>query len=90
MGASKNFKLSTSLRQKVFDLLSRYEPSDISYTVGGAIYDRMNKMQTSYGQARNKEQARELKRRKDCYFKAAKKFVSAAQQLKMMEMQYLL
>jgi len=89
MGAVKQFKMSTSLRLKVFDLLSRYEPSDIAYTVGGAIYDRMNKLHAAYGQARNREQAKELKKRKDCYFKAAKRYVQAAQSLKLLEIQYL-
>jgi hypothetical protein len=88
MGAVKNFRMSTSLRSKVYDLLSRYDPSDISYTIGGAIYDRMNKMQVSSVTADSAKERSELKKKKDCYFKAAKRFLSTAQSLKMLEMQY--
>lgn len=88
MGTVKNFRMSTSLRQKTFDLLSRYDPSDIAYTIGGAIYDRMNKMQVTANSATSTNERKELKKKKDCYFKAAKRFLNTAQSLKMLEMQY--
>jgi len=89
MSYVKQFRLSASLRTKGYDLLSRYEPSDLVYTLGGAVYDRMNKMQISGVQAHSKEAAREMKKKKDYYFKAAKRLVAAARSLKMLEMQYL-
>lgn len=90
MGTVKQFRLSTSLRTKAYELLTRYEPSDLAYTLGGALYDRMNKMTTAIAAAHSKKEAQELKRKKDCYQKAANRFLATSKSLKMMEMQYLL
>lgn len=89
MSFTKQFKISASLRTRAFDLLTRYEPSDLVYTLGGAVYDRMNKLHAGSSQAHSKEQAKAMKRKKDCYFKAAKRLVAASRALKMLEMQYL-
>jgi hypothetical protein len=49
----------------------------------------MNKMQASMSSSPTSAEKKALKRKKDCYFKAAKRFVSVAQSLKLLEMQYL-
>jgi hypothetical protein len=89
MGAVKQFRFSTSLREKAFELLTRYDPSDLSYTMAAALYDRYNKMTVDYAQAHSKEKAAEIKRKRDCYMKAAKRFVTTSKSLKMLEMEYL-
>jgi hypothetical protein len=90
MSAVKQFRISTSLRSKGFELLSRYSPSDLAYTLGASIYDKMNKMQASMSGNPTSEEKKALKKKKDCYFKAAKRFVAVSQSLKLLEMQYLL
>jgi hypothetical protein len=50
----------------------------------------MNKMTTAIAAAHSKKEAADLKRKKDCYHKAASRFLATAKALKMMEMQYLL
>jgi hypothetical protein len=87
MGTVKNFRISTSLRTKAYELLSRYEPSDLAYTIGGSLYDRSNKMLST--PPHSKEHGEELRRKKECYMKAAKRFLSIAKSLKLLEMQYL-
>lgn len=90
MGAVKQFRISSSLRARSYNLLTRYDPSDLAYTLGGSLYDRMNKMTTAIAAAHSKKEAADLKRKKDCYHKAASRFLATAKALKMMEMQYLL
>jgi hypothetical protein len=89
MGAVKQFRFSASLREKAFDLLTRYDPSDLSYTLAASLYDRYNKMLADYSHAHSKEKANEIKRKKECYMKAAKRFIATAKSLKMLEMEYL-
>ena len=87
MSVVKNFRISTSLRKKGFDLLTRYEPSDLAYTLGGSLYDRSKKMEALMGQnPHGKDHYRELKQKKDSYFKAAKRFLALSKTLKMLEM----
>jgi hypothetical protein len=89
MGAVKQFRISASLREKARDLLTRYDPSDLSYTIAAALYDRYNKLTVDYSQAHSKEKAQEIKRKRDYYMKAAKRFITTAKSLKMLEMEYL-
>lgn len=88
MNQLKNLRISPSLRSKAFDLLSKYAPSDLAYTMGASIYDKMNKLQASMSGLPTSEEKRVLKNKKDCYFKAAKRFVTISQSLKLLEMQY--
>lgn len=83
----KDFRISPSLRAKVFDLLSKYDPSDIAYTIVGATWDKGNKQLLA--KPHDKEEAKKLKNRKLCYDKAARRFLATAKSLKLMEMQYL-
>ena len=86
MGQVKQFKISTSFRTKGYELLSRYEPSDLIFTLGGSLFDRMNKMQTAIDHAHSKEQGIALTKKKAYLRKAALKIVALSKNLKMMEM----
>lgn len=83
----KNFRISPSLREKGFELLSKYDPSDLAYTLVGSLWDRSNKILTS--KPHDKGEAQKLVAKKACYDKAAKRFLAMAKSLKLLEMQYL-
>lgn len=83
----KDFRISPSLREKVYDLLGKYDPSDIAYTIVGSVWDKSNK--TLLSKPHDKDEAKKLVNRKKCYDKAARRFLATAKSLKLMEMQYL-
>jgi hypothetical protein len=86
MSYVKQFRISASLREKGFDLLTRYNPSDLAYTLGASFYDRMNKLHAEKAHAHSKLEAREMERKEALYLKASKRFVAMAKSLKMLEM----
>lgn len=64
-----------------------YDPSDFAYTLAGSLWDRSNKILTT--KPHDKLEAKRLVQKKQCYDKAAKRFLALAKSLKMLEMQYL-
>lgn len=89
MSIVKQYRISTSLREKIFDLLSRYEPSDIAYTMAAALYDKKNKMEISAAHSHSKEVHKEMKQKQNCYYKGAKRLIMTSKSLKMLELEYL-
>ena len=88
MPRPRDFQISPSLREKVFTLLSKYEPSDISYTIGAALFDKYNRLMSNAGQAVTNADRKRIMEKKAMLHKAAKRFLANAKNLKLLEMQY--
>lgn len=84
MSYVKQYKLSPSLRHKVYSLLSQYEPSDILFSVGAGIVDKLNKCELAIATASAKDRAR-LRAHINFYSKSIKKILQTSKTLKLME-----
>ena len=89
MSYVKQYSVSKSLRDLSFSLLSRYEPSDILYTIGAAIYDKRSKLALKLGQGGLTSREKSLLRKKDqMLLKALRKIMKTTHELKTLEYSY--